>query len=882
MKSLRAWIRRLGGMFPDSQRERELEDEIESHLQMNIDDNLRAGMTLEQARREAILKLGGIEPTKQACRERSTLPSLESFGQDLRFTFRQLVKNPGFSFTAILTLALGLAATLAIFSFVDAVLIRPLPYHKAARLAFVTESVTLLPRANISYPDYLDWKSRNDVFSSLDVWNQRGYMLSTPEGVQLVRGARVSDGFFRTLGVVPALGRDFYAGEDLPSAPHSVMLSYAAWQKRFAGRPDAIGQSVTLSGIPWTIVGVLPKSFQFAPANADFWNTLHVEGSCDLRRSCHSLDGVGRMKDGITVERAQAEMSAIASQLEVQYPDSNRGQGARVEMLSDYIVGDVRPIVLLLLTGAGLLLVIACVNVASLLLVRHESRRREIAVRGAMGASRARLIRQLLTEGFVLVLMGTVLGLALASAAVRALVGMISEDLMMYMPYFVGLHLNSHALIFAGGLALLALCLFSLAPVSRLLRPDELHDDLSDASRTAAGTLWRRFGSNLVVVELAVAVVLLSGAGLLGKSLYRLLHVDVGFEPQHLATVQVAVSRTAYGKDEQIVALGRQIVGRLSAQPGVTSVGITDRLPASFNGNTLWIRIAGHPYHGEHNEVNQREVSADYFKTLQARLLRGRGFTDAEDASKPGVVVVNQALAQKYFPGEDPIGKMIGDTELSPKSMNQVIAIVDDFKEGPLDSEVWPAVYYPFNQGPDDFFSVLVRSTQAEQAFLPTIVATIHQLDPGIATFDEATMSDRIRNSPTAYLHRSSAWLVGGFAALALLLGVIGLYGVIAYSVSRRTREIGVRMALGAQRKAVYELILKEAGFLTGIGIAAGLACSIGAATLIRNLLFGVRTWDAPTLGAVTGLLALAALLASYLPARRAASVNPVEALRAE
>jgi macrolide transport system ATP-binding/permease protein len=802
--------------------------------------------------------------------------------QDLRYAFRQLRKSPGFACTAILVLALGMCATVSIFGFVDAALIKPLPYPNPNRLVEVTESIAMIPRANLSYPDYLDWKKLNRVFSSMDVYSGTGYLLRTSAGTEPVPGTRVSDGFFHTLGITSVLGRDFYAGEDLPAAPRTVMLSYAAWMNRFGGRKDVIGEVVALSGISHTIIGVLPQDFQFAPrGNAEFWTTLHASDSCALRRSCHNFNGIGRLKDGISVQMALANMQAIARQLEMQYPADNRGQGASVLPLSEVIVTDVRPILLVLLGGAGLLLLIACVNVSSLLLVRSESRKREIAVRGALGASRSRLMRQFITEGFVLVAAGSVLGLAAAQGAMQVLTRLISKDMMTGMPYLVGLGLNLHVLVFAGAISLIAAGLFSITPMLRLPLT-EIREGLAEGGRGSAGTLWRRFGANLVVVELAIAVVLLVGAGLLGKSFYRLLHVDLGFQPEHLATLQIALPEANYGKDELQVAVQRQIVSRIASLPGIKSVGVSSVLPVSFNGNTDWIRFVGHPYNGEHNEVNQRDVSSAFLPTLQAKLLRGRYFTDAEDVSKPLVVIINQTLARKYFPSEDPIGKRIGDTALSPKSIKEIIGMVDDVKDGSLDSEIWPAVYYPFNQSPDSYFSLVVRTSQDEQSLLPTLVAAIHGIDPGIGTMDETTMIGRISNSPSAYLHRSSAGLVGGFAFLALLLGVIGLYGVIAYSVSRRTREIGVRMALGAQRSSIYQLIMKEAAWLTGVGIAAGLVCSIATATLIRGLLFGVRSWDVATFAAVSAVLAIAAMLASYIPARRAAQVDPMVALRYE
>jgi predicted permease len=549
--------------------------------------------------------------------------------------------------------------------------------------------------------------------------------------------------------------------------------------------------------------------------------------------------------------------------------------------LSEVIVSNIRPILLVLLGGAGLLLIIACVNVSSLLLVRSENRKREVAVRGALGASRARLIRQFVTEGLVLVAAGCCFGLVGAVGVMRILMGLISKDMMATMPYLAGLGMSSHVLAFAGAVSVFAAALFSLPPVLRLPLA-KLREGLTEGGRGYAGTVWRRFGANLVAVELAIAVVLLVGAGLLGKSFYRLLHVDIGFQPDHLATLQVALSDATYAKDEQVVAVGREIVSRVGRLPGVESVGLTSVLPVSFNGNTTWIRLVGRPYNGEHNEVNQRDVNSDLFATLHAKLLRGRYFTDTEDASKPSVVIINQALARKYFPGEDPIGKKIGDTDLSPKSITEIIGVVDDVKDGSLDSEIWPAVYYPFNQNSDTYFSLVVRTSQSEQSILPTLVGAVHELDPGIGTMNEATMIDRINDSPTAYLHRSSAWLVGGFASLALLLGVVGLYGVIAYSVTQRTREIGVRMALGAQRGSVYQLIMKEAVWLAGIGIGAGLLSAIAAASLMRGLLFGVRSWDATTLAGVSVVLAISALLASYLPARRAARVDPMVALRYE
>jgi predicted permease len=881
MDSMTSLSKRIGTLLHREKFNSELEEEMSFHREQKEKELREAGVAAEEAHHAAAREFGNPTRLKEQSYEVMGF-RFETVWQDLHFALRQLRRSPGFTLTAVLMLALGIGASVAIFAFVDAALIQPLPYQDPTRLVDVNESAKMFPRSNLSYQDYVDWKKMNRVFSAMEAYGGGGYLMNTPLGVEPVQGARVSAGFFRVLGVNPVLGRDFYDGEDQPGAADNVMLTYQTWQARFGGRKDILGQTVTLDGTPNTIIGVLPASFQFAlRGKAEFWATLHKLNSCEKRRSCHNLYGVARLKDGVTVQMALADMTSVAKQLEVQYPGSNRGQGASVKPLSEQIVGDIRPILLVLLGGAGLLLVIACVNVSSLLLVRSESRKREIAVRGALGASRGRLTRQFTTESLVLVFAGGLLGLLCAYGAMQVLLRLISKDMLAYAPYLGGVRLDAHVAMFAGVIALLAAALFAATPVLRLPMT-ALRAGLTEGGRSSAGTFWRRFGANLVVVELAIAVVLLVGAGLLGKSFYKLLHVELGFQPDHLATVQVVLPETTYAKDPQVVAVGRQILARVSSLPGVKSAALTTMLPVSGNGNTNWIRFVGKPYNGEHNEVNQREVSSDYFKTLQARLVEGRFFTEDDDASKPLVTMINKALARQYFPGEDPVGKKFGDTELTPKSLREIVGVVDDVKEGSLDSEIWPAEYDPTNQNAEKYISLVVRTKQDEKLILPALVGAIHEIDPGIGAINEITMAQRIGESQTAYLHRSSAWLVGGFAGLALLLGVVGLYGVIAYSVSQRTREIGVRMALGAQQSSVYRMILKEAGWLTGAGIVAGLVCSVAVATLMRKVLFGIHTWDVSTLVGVALVLGASALLASYFPARRAASVNPVEALRAE
>lgn len=806
--------------------------------------------------------------------------ALDYFLQDLRFALRQLRRNPSFTITAVIVLALGLCASIAIFSFVDAALLKPLPYRDPSRLAGVYERIPLCERCNLSYFDYLDWKRMNKTLASLDIYQNTGFIVGSPEGAVRAQTARVSAGFFRTLGVSPVLGRDFVDGEDQPSAARVVILSDSTWQNRFGGNRDAIGRTINLDGDVYTIIGVLAPDFHFAPSGrAEFWTAIHADNSCEKRRGCHDLYGIGRLKDGVSMESAAADFALIASQLEAQYPDSNRDQASNIIPLSDAIVGRIRPVLIMLLSGAALLLLIAAVNVSNLLLVRSEGRKREVAVRSGLGASTARLAAQFVTEGVLLVLASAAIGLVLAKWLTTILMGVIPQNMLRNMPYLDGLGLHAREWELAGVVSLLAAILFTVTPLLRLSSSTP-RSGLAESSRGHSGFAWRRIGSHLVIVELATAVVLLVGAGLLGKSLYRVLQVDLGMRPDHLATVQIAAPEAAYSKDDQFVALHREILRRALAIPGVESAATSSLLPI-IGGNTTWLRFADRPFYGEHNDAGERRIAPTYFTTLGARLLSGRYFTESDDASKPLVAIVDRAFVEKFYPSKNPLGQQMFYRNPDSKPLT-IVGVVENIKEGAIDSSTWPTLYIPFNQEPRGYFTLVVRTHQDERTVLPALVSSVHQLDHGLMTGDPHTMADQVNNSPAAYLRRSSASLAAGFAALALILGVVGLYGVIAYSVSQRTREIGVRIALGAQRGTVYQLILKEAAWLIGIGVSIGLLCSAGMAALLRDLLFGTRSWDGPTFATVAAILAGSALVAAFLPARRAASVNPVDALRAE
>jgi predicted permease len=801
--------------------------------------------------------------------------------QDLRFALRQLRKSPGLACTAILVFALGIAASTAIFAFVDAALVKPLPYRDPSRLVAIYEKLPIGDRFHVSLGDYQDWKRLNRVFTSLDVYRPELFALKTVANIEEVSAARVSDGFFRTLGVTPFLGRDFLPGEDKPGAPLIVILTYETWQKRFAGDKHILGQTVRLDGDTFVVVGVLPRSFHFAAvATAGFWVPLNWPPDLDPRFG-HPYYGVARLKPGASIAAASADLGPIMQQIALSYPRTNRDRTVNVLSMADSILGDIRPTLVALLCGAGLLSLIGFVDVSSLLLVRAEGRRREMAVRGALGASRARLVRQFATEGFLLAGVGCGLGLLLTAGAIRSLSGLIPQAALDNMPYLQGLRFNWHLLLFGVGISAIGGILFSAGPVVQLFLSD-IHEGLMEGGRTAAGRAWRRAGASLVVVELAITVVLLMSAGLLTKSFYRLLHEDFGMATDHLAVVHVLDQDDS---DARSLAHERTIRTAMASLPGVLSVG-ESKLAALSSGERFkslyeHFRVVGRSYVGEGDEGTTNDVSVGYFETLKTRLLRGRFFTEGDDLSKPRVALINRTMAEQIFPGEDPIGKnLLG--EWHQKQPVQIIGIVDDMKDGPLDAKPILAVYRPLRQNATNDFYVTLRTSQPEGAILPSMVRTIHQLDSSLIVDGEETMADRINNGEATYLHRSAAWLVAGFASLALLLGTVGLYGVISYSVGQRTREIGVRMALGAQRSSVYQLILKEACGLAVLGVVGGLACAVFAARLMRSILFAVSPWDLATVLSVVCVLAAAALLASFVPARRAASLNPTEALRAE
>jgi macrolide transport system ATP-binding/permease protein len=869
-------------MFRRRRGAKDFADEVQTHLDLEAIELQGEGLSKEEAHRRARVAFGNVAAAQERFHLKGRMVWLNNLARDWQFALRQLAKNPGFAAAAILVLALGIGTGVAIFAFVDAALLEPLPYANPSRLMSVNESGGNCPRCPLSYPDFLDWQTMNHSFSSLDVYAGAGYLLRTPSGTESVQGTRVSGGFFRTLGIHPMIGRDFAPDEDRQGGPNVLLLSYRTWLNRFGGQRDAVGRTVDLDGTAFTIIGVLPRAFSFGPAgNAEFWVPINALSPHEHSRDFYNFWGIGRLRDGVNVVAAHAEMNSIANLLlRKDGPRQLELLGASMIPLSEVIVGDIRPIFLVLLGGAVLLLLIACVNAGSLVLARSESRHREIAVRGALGASPARLVQQFVTEGFVLALLGCIGGLMVAAGFIRLLGRLVPKDIAANMPFLEGVHLNMHTCAFAAAICALAAILTAATPIFRL-SVQKGCDALAEGGRGSVSRFWQRIGANLVVLELAVAVVLLASAGLLTRSLYSLLHIPLGFDPASLAIVQISAP-TAVSTDSQTAGFYMEISDRVGRLPGVQSVGLTSHFPVQCNCGMDSIQVIGRPQPSDHNEVDERHVSPTYLPTIGATLIRGRHFTDADDSSKPGVAIINASLARKYFPNQDPIGRRFSNTEGGHPSVWEVVGEIADVHEGPLDVSPGPAEYFPLRQIHDRGFSLVARTWQDPSAVLPSIAATLHRIDSGIVVSNETTIEDAIDATQAALLHRFSAWLIGGFAGAALILSVVGLYGVIAYSVRQRRREIGVRIALGAQRSAIYALILRQAGWLIGTGLAFGLIGSLGASRLLRSLLFGVNSWDPVTLSGVSALLAVVSLAAVFLPARRAASVHPAEVLRTD
>lgn len=802
--------------------------------------------------------------------------------KDIKYGLRSLIKHPTFTAVCIVTLALGIGANTAIFTVVNAVVLRPLPFQDAERLAMIWTTKDANQEQPLSFADYNDLKNQTKTFSAVGaaspLWNLTLTGTGDPEPVQ---GLFVSANLFELLRVAPAGGRNFSADEDRIGGTPVAIVSHGLWERRFGGDPNLVGKPIAISGTSATVIGVMPPGFQLLEPAAELWLPLSQNQFASSARPVRLLSVVGRLADDVNPLAANAELRAIAGQWASQYPDSNTGVGLRVVPLHDQVTGKVRPALLLLLGAVGLVLLIACANIINLMLVRSASRRKEIAVRAALGAGRMRLLRQLLTESITLSLIGGGAGILLGSWGVQALLALNPIRL----PQYNEIRLDVTVLGVTLAASVITGVLFGLAPAWQTLKFD-LHTALKEGGRTAiADSGQRRLSSLLVIAETAMAMILLIGAGLLLKSFSHLLDVKPGFVTENVLTMQLGLPNAGYQEPQKRAQFLRQLETNLAAAPEVAAVGFVTRLPlmSALNNITTFLAVEGREVPaGERPEIDFRRASTGYFQTMGIPLLAGRLVTEQDVANNTGAVLINEAMAKRFWPGEDPIGRRIS-TATSTGQQTQwqtIVGVVGSVRHLGLDIEPRPEVYYHTNTSPPFGPVVVIRTTSDPQRLISIARAKVREIDSNVPISNVNTMAQLVAQSVAQ--RRFGMFLVGIFAALALVLAVVGIYGVVSYSVAQRTSEIGVRMALGASGKDVLKLVLKNGMTLALIGVGIGLAGAFAVTRLMTAMLFEVKPTDVATFAIVSVGLIVVALLACYVPARRAMRVDPLVALRYE
>ncbi len=794
---------------------------------------------------------------------------------DLRHASRALRRSPGFTGVAVLTLALGIGANTAIFSVVDGVLLDPLPYPEPDRIVMVFETRSEPTPGNFSYANLEDVRERARSFGALAAWGAGSATLTGAGEAARVDGARVTPEFFRVFGVEPALGRTILAEETEAGADAVVVLSDGVWRDRFGADPDVLGRAVTLDGRAHTVIGVMPPGYG-APYDARLWRPFVASPDPVRRRAFHNLRAVGRLAPGVDAVAAQAEVDGLMGALAGAYPEANANAGARVRTLRDVIVEDARPALLMLLGAVGFLLLVACANVANLLLARATARRREIGVRVALGAGRGRLARELLAESVALAALGGAAGALLAVFATDALLALGADMI----PRADRVGVDVRALGFAAALSLATGVAFGLLPALRASRTPPMAVLRSGRGESAAGES-RRLRGALVVAELALTVVLVCGAGLLLRSFAELRQVDPGFDAERMVGFELALPEARYEAPERVVGFYDELTDRLEALPGVRSAATALTPPLAGGGWTTTLRIEGRPRpESELPSVAFNVVSAGYFATIGTPVLRGREFDAGDDADAPRVVLINRSAAERFWPGEDPVGRRINAGPNPEAPYATIVGVVADVREGPLESAAGPTLYFP--QAREAFRSVaVVARTEADAAaVLPSVREAVAALDPELPVQGLGTVEQHLSSAVAE--PRFNAAILASLAWLALVLACVGIYAVVAYAVGRRTREIGVRIAVGADRRDVMRLVLGDGMRLAGMGLAIGLAGALAVTRLLSGLLYDVSAADPLTFAAVAALVTLTALAATWLPARRATRVDPIRVLRQE
>ncbi|HEY8188959.1 MAG TPA: ABC transporter permease [Pyrinomonadaceae bacterium] len=821
---------------------------------------------------------------------------MQKIWQDLRYGIRMLLKSPGITLVVILALALGIGANTAIFSVVDAVLLRPLPYEDSERLVFLNETSKTMDEISVSYPNFTDWRNQNKVFEKIGVYNRGSYNLTGAGEAERIITAQMSADLFAALRVNPALGRLYTNDEDKPGAAPVVVLSYPLWQRRFGGQASILNQQLTLNGKSYTVVGIMPQGFQF-PSRAEMWvpvGQLSGEASWQQRGNHPGLYGVARLKPGVSFAQAKAEMDMIGANLEKQYQNSNAGNGVGVRPLLEIFVGDIRRALWVLFAAVAFVLLIACANIANLLLARAQSRQKEMAIRAAMGAGRWRIARQLLTESILLALIGGTLGMLIAQWGIK-LILYISPDAI---PRSREIGLDWRVLAFTIGLSVITGVLFGLVPALQAGIVD-VHETLKETGRGTSGKHWLR--SSLVVVEVATTLVLLIGAGLMIRSFYRLQKVDPGFSYDHLTSFTVALPQKKYSTNEQREEFYKRLLENLRSLPGVEATAAASGLPLGNNGWQTSFVIDGQPPPPREQTPLMEAclVTPDYFRAMSIPLRRGRFFNDHDDRSALvgkdlskldenqrqiaalNAIVIDDEFARRYWPNEDPVGKRIRLGPSADAPTLTVQGVVGRVKmEGLSQDSKRVQGYFPFAQIPSNGMTVILKAAGDPNQLIAAVRQQVKAIDPDQPIYSIRTM-DQIRAESVAP-ERLNLTLLSIFAGIALVLAIVGIYGVMSYSVTQRTHEIGIRMAIGAQPRDVFRMVIGQGMMLAMIGVVLGLVGAFGLTRLMATMLFGVEPTDPATFAAIAVLLTVVALVACYVPGRRATRVDPVVSLRYE
>jgi putative ABC transport system permease protein len=794
---------------------------------------------------------------------------------DFRYALRQLIKSPSFTIVAIITLALGIGACTAIFSVVNVVLLRPLNYPQPDRIVTIRETnLPQFPRFSVSPPNYIDWEKQTKSYEYLAAYSGARVNLTGSGEPQQLLVLKVTAHYFDVYGDKPFLGRMLLPEEDAPGKNHMVVLSYGFWQRVFGGDHAVVGRSIELNGEPYTVVGVAAP--QSSKVEAWIPMAFKPEETANDARGGHYLNVVGRLRAGVTVAQAKAELELLAAQLAQQYPDSNKGWGIFMMPIQDAIVRDVKPVLYTLLGAVACVLLIACANLANLLLARATARSREISIRAALGAGRARLVRQLLTESVVLAVCGGVAGVILARWGLDALLALAPSSL----PRITEIHLDSGVLLFSLALSVVTGLVFGIAPALLAARSD-VNEALKQGTRgSTEGGVRGRLRGALVVIEVTFALVLLGGAGLLARSFMQLANVDPGFIPENATLLEISLPQKKYAKPEQQTAFADALLERLKNLPGVQAVGVTHSMPL-VGDYVLTFNIEGRPPIAPSDlpSTNYYTVTPDYFRAMGIRLMRGRVFTPQDDAKAARVAIINETMARQFFPNEDPIGKRINITN-GPDAWREIIGIVGDIKQDGVDKATGAQSYEPFAQAPFNSLNVVIRTKASPAALLGALRPAVYEVDKdqpvGIIRPLEEIMAESIARQRFAML------LLTVFSGVALVIAAVGIYGVMAYNVVQRTGEFGIRMALGAQQRDVLRLVLTQGGKLIGLGLLIGLLATLAASRAMGSMLFNTSAYDPLTLGTITVVLAAVAFVACFFPANRATKVNPIEALRTE